>query len=84
MLSLIFSRAGAIILGAVAAMVFAVFAIHTAYQAGRDAERTAALTNSVEILRKRSAIDDQTRNMDSGSLCRALGGEWVPDDGTCK
>lgn len=84
MLTFLFSRVGGIILAAVALMAFAVFAIHTAYQAGRDAERTAALTNSVEILRKRSAIDDQTRNMDSGSLCRALGGEWVPDNGTCQ
>lgn len=84
MLSLLFSRVGGVILGAVAVMAFAVFAIHTAYQAGRDAERTAALTKSVEVLRERNAIDGKTRNMDSGSLCRALGGEWVPDDGTCK
>lgn len=78
MLSLLFSRAGAIILGAVALMVFAVFAIHTAYQAGRDAERTAALTNSVEILRKRSAIDDKIKGMDDRQLCLALGG--LPDE----
>lgn len=50
---------------------------------GRQIERTASLTQSVEILRKRSAIDDQTRNMDSGGLCRALGGQWMPD-GTCQ
>lgn len=84
MLAFLLSRTGAVVAGVVVAMLFAVWAINAAYQAGRDAERTAALTNSVEILRKRSAIDDQTRNMDSGSLCRALGGQWMPDDGTCQ
>lgn len=84
MLSLLFSRTGAMVAGVVLAMAFSVWAVTAAYQAGRDAERTAALTNSVEILRKRSAIDDQTRNMDSGGLCRALGGQWMPDDGTCQ
>lgn len=51
---------------------------------GRQIERAASLTQSVEILRKRSAIDDRTRNMDSGSLCRAIGGQWMPDGGTCQ
>lgn len=84
MLALLLSRTGAVVAGVVAAMLVAVWAITAAYQAGRDAERTAALTNSVEILRKRSAIDDQIRNMDSGSLCAALSGRFMPDDGTCQ
>lgn len=74
----------AIIGGAVAAMTFSVWAITTAYQAGRNAERTAALTKSVEVLRERNAVDGKVKGMDSGSLCRALGGEWVPEDGTCQ
>lgn len=84
MLAFLLSRTGAVVVGIVVAMAFSVWAVTAAYQAGRNVERTAALTNSVEILRKRSAIDDQTRSMDSGSLCRALGGKWMPDDSTCQ
>ncbi len=84
MLAFLFSRAGAALAGILAVMLIVTWAITSAYQAGRDAERTAALSKSVEIMRERSAIDDKTRNMDSGSLCRALGGQWVPDDGTCQ
>lgn len=84
MLSLLFSRTEARVAGIVLIVVFSVWAINAAYQEGRDAERTATLTTSVKILRERSAIDDQTRSMDSSSLCRALGGVWVPDDSTCQ
>ncbi|MBI1621515.1 hypothetical protein [Aquamicrobium zhengzhouense] len=84
MLTLLFSRTGAMVAGIVIATLIAVWAVTAAYQAGRNAERTAALTTSVEILRERSAIDDQTRSMDSGSLCRALGGVWVSDERTCQ
>lgn len=49
-----------------------------AYHAGAAAERHAILNRSVEVLRKRSAIDDQIRNMDDAGLCRQLGG--LPDE----
>jgi hypothetical protein len=45
---------------------------------GRQLERAASLTRSVESLRERNATDDQVRNMDSTALCRALGG--LPDE----
>lgn len=50
---------------------------------GRQAERQATLTRSVEVLRERNATDDQIRNMDDAGLCRALGGR-VSDDGACE
>ena len=50
---------------------------------GRQAERAQILTRSVEILRERNATDDQIKGMDDAALCRALGGQWVQDDGTC-
>jgi len=82
MLSFLFSRAGAAMIGIVAAALIAAWAINAAYQAGRTAERTAILNRSVEILRERNATDDQIRNMDDAALCAALGGVFT--DGSCQ
>lgn len=77
-MSFLFSRAGAAMIGIVAAALIATWAVAAAYQAGRQAERAATLSRSVEALRERSAVDDQIRTMDSAALCRALGG--MPDE----
>ncbi|MBI1620176.1 hypothetical protein [Aquamicrobium zhengzhouense] len=45
---------------------------------GRQIERAASLSRSVEALRERNATDDQVRKMDGVALCRALGG--MPDE----
>lgn len=45
---------------------------------GRQIERAASLTRSVESLRERNATDERFRNMDDVALCRALGG--LPDE----
>ena len=84
MISFLFSRAGAAMVGIVAATILATWAINAAYQAGRQAERTAILNRSVEILRERNATDDEIRNMGDPELCRALGGQWVSGDSTCQ
>lgn len=78
MLTLLYSRTGAMVAGVVLAMLIAVWAVTAAYQAGRNAERTASLSRSVEALRERNATDDQVRKMDDVALCRALGG--LPDE----
>ena len=64
--------------GVVAVMLAATWVVTAAYQHGRQAERAATLSRSVEIMRQRSAVDDQIRTMDSAALCRALGG--LPDE----
>lgn len=45
---------------------------------GRQIERAASLSRSVEALRERNATDDHVRKMDDVALCRALGG--LPDE----
>ena len=68
---------------AVAASLMGLSWLH-GYQRGAASERTAILTRSVEVLRERSRVDEQARNMDSPELCRALGGKWVSDDNDCQ
>lgn len=45
---------------------------------GRASERAAILTRSVEVLRERNRVDDETKGMDARQLCAALGG--LPDE----
>ena len=72
-------------LGAVVALLGLLTYGHVkAYRAGAAAERLATLNRSVEVLRERNATDDQIRNLDDAGLCAALGGRFVPDDGTCQ
>lgn len=47
-----------------------------AYRMGRSAERTAALTRSVEVLRERGKTNETVKNMDDPALCAQLGGVW--------
>ena len=52
------------------------------YRAGQNAERQATLKASIEALRTRKQVNEQTRTLDDAGLCRALGG--VPDaTGNC-
>ena len=53
------------------------------YQRGAASERTAILTRSIDVLRERTKVDDQIRDMDDAGLCSALGGSIMPD-GTCQ
>lgn len=78
MISFLFSRTGAALVGIVAALALLTFSHRFAYQAGRTAERTAILNRSVEILRERNATDDEIKGMDDRQLCLALGG--LPDE----
>jgi hypothetical protein len=48
------------------------------HQRGAASERTAILTRSIDVLRERTKVDDQIRDMDSARLCRELGG--LPDE----
>lgn len=78
MLAFLFSRAGAAMVGIVAALAMLTWSHTHAYRAGRAAERTEILARSVEILRERNATDDEIKGMDDRQLCLALGG--LPDE----
>ncbi|MDH4993055.1 hypothetical protein QEZ48_19760 [Aquamicrobium lusatiense] len=67
---------------AVAASLMGLSWLH-GYQRGVASERTAILTRSIDVLRERTKVDDQIRDMDSAGLCAALGGSILPD-GTCQ
>lgn len=74
-----------LILGSVLAVAALLSWSHfTAYRAGRNVERAAILTRSVEILRERNATDDEVSAFDDMALCNALGGVWVHSDGSCQ
>lgn len=62
---------------AVAFMLLSIAWIH-GHQRGAASERTAILTRSIDVLRERTKVDDQIRDMDSARLCRELGG--LPDE----
>ncbi|MFC6487380.1 hypothetical protein [Nitratireductor sp. GCM10026969] len=71
-------------IGIAAALIGALVWSHrTAYHAGINSERRAALERSIDLLRERNATDETIRNMDDAALCRALGGR-VSDDDTCE
>lgn len=78
MLSFLFSRTGAAVVGIVAALALLTWSHTHAYRAGKAAERTEILTRSVEILRERNATDDEIKGMDDRQLCLSLGG--LPDE----
>ena len=76
------SRAGAAMVAIIAVMLLLTFSHRFAYQSGRQVEREALLTRSVEILRERTQTDDEIREMDDAALCAALGGVFT--DSTCQ
>ncbi len=78
MISFLFSRTGAAVVGIVIALGLLTFSHRFAYQAGRQVEREAVLARSIEILRERNATDDEIKGMDDRQLCLALGG--LPDE----
>lgn len=78
MLSFLFSRTGAAVIGIVAVLGLLTFSHRFAYQSGRQVEREAMLSRSIEILRERNATDDEIKGMDDRELCLALGG--MPDE----
>lgn len=82
MLSFLTSRAGAAMVCIVVALGLLTYSHGFAYQAGRQVEREALLTRSVEVLRERNATDDEIRNMDDAALCAALGGVFT--NGSCQ
>ncbi len=84
MLAFILSPIGKAVGGVLAAVVLVTGFYAYGHHRGAASERQAILSRSVEILRERNRVDEQTRNMGSAELCRALGGQWVQDDNDCQ
>ncbi len=83
-MAFLFSRAGMAMAGVVITLGLLTFSHRFAYQAGRQAEREAVLSRSVEILRERNRVDDEVSTMDDPALCAALGGIWMPNASACQ
>lgn len=82
MLAFLLSKQGAALVGIVAVAGLLTLSHIKAYQEGAASERQATLTRSVEVLRERTATDDQIRNLDDAGLCAALGGRML--NGSCQ
>lgn len=60
--------------GLVAVMLIATWAITTAYQAGQEAERTAALQRAIKAYQSREVIDNEVGRADLIDICVSIGG----------
>lgn len=70
--------------GAVLMTLWAQFLlVPRAHQEGREAERSAALQRSIELIQERSRTNEAVGNLDRAALCRELGGRMQPD-GRCE
>jgi hypothetical protein len=63
--------------------VNALWLLPRAKEAGRDEERAAALTRSIEIIKERSRTNAEINALTDADLCKRLGGLWVPEDKRC-
>ena len=62
----------------------ALWIIPKAKEAGAEMERAAALRKSIEIIQKRGKTNEEVNALTDQSICRELGGEWVPDENLCR
>ncbi len=82
-MSFLLSPLGRVLLGLVFVAGLLAAAWFDGYTSGLKAERQAILTRSIDVLRERTKVDDQIRDMDSAGLCAVLGGSILPD-GSCR
>lgn len=78
MLSFLFSRTGAALVGIVAALALLTWSHTHAYRAGKAAERLDRLKSDIEAYQKREGIENEVDGMDRVRICAELGG--LPDD----
>ena len=46
-------------------------------------ERAMQLARSMGVIKERAKTDDAINDLDTGALCRELGGEWMREQGVC-
>ncbi len=86
MIAFLLSPIGRYVGGAVAALAIIVSLVgavrwygSSQFDAGRSAERQAAVERAAELIRKRANDDAAISRMDDSVICRELGGVWVHD-----
>lgn len=78
MISFLFSRTGAALIGIVAVLALLTWSHTHAYRAGKAAERLGRLQADIEAYQKREGIENEVDGMDRVRICAELGG--LPDD----
>lgn len=68
------TRMTIVLLSAAIIALAAGFGARGIYQAGREAERKAALERSIELIQERAKTNAKVEKLDDRSLCLALGG----------
>lgn len=51
---------------------------------GREIERAAILKQAMKNIEQRGKTNAEIRVLDTGALCRELGGRWVPENKLCE
>lgn len=51
---------------------------------GREMERTAVLKQAMKNIEQRGKTNAEIRVLDTGALCRELGGRWVSENNLCE
>ncbi len=90
MIAFLLSPIGRYVGGAVAALAIIVGLVGAVrwygasqFDAGRSAERQAAVERANALIKQRAKDDAQIRNLDSDGVCREFGFKRLPD-GSCR
>jgi len=79
--------------GGVVGLIFGMMLFHliniavwrpAAVNEGREIERAAIIQQAMKNIEQRSKTNAEIRVLDTGALCRELGGRWVPEDNICE
>jgi hypothetical protein len=76
--------AGALAAASILIVINAIWWLPAARNEGRDAERTAALQKSMELIKERGKTNAEIGKLTPADICRRLGGVWVPDNNLCE
>lgn len=76
-------KIGFIAAGVAAILIIITGMVTSVYRSGIQAERTAALTKGVELVKERDKLNVQVRSATGADICRRLGGQWLPDTNEC-
>lgn len=76
--------AGALASASILIVINAIWWLPAARSEGRDAERTAALQRSMDLIRERGKTNAEIGKLSPADICRRLGGVWVPSDNLCE
>ena len=75
---------GLILAFAIFQLVNTLWLLPDARNEGREMERADALKKSIELIQKRGKTNAEIRVLDTGALCRELGGRWLPENNVCE